>query len=119
MTSGHVPVLWITGPRGVGKSTVSWQIFTELATGTILLICGHRGVGKSTIGFHLYLRYLREGFTAGYVDLDQIAFVRPGPDDYSDHHRLKAAKLAAMWRTYQAARATHLMATGLAAGKDR
>ncbi|HEV2253656.1 MAG TPA: ATP-binding protein [Streptosporangiaceae bacterium] len=26
-----VPVLWITGPAGVGKSTVSWQLFTELA----------------------------------------------------------------------------------------
>jgi hypothetical protein len=26
-----VPVLWITGPAGAGKSTVSWQLFTELA----------------------------------------------------------------------------------------
>jgi adenylylsulfate kinase-like enzyme len=29
--SDRVPVLWIAGPGGVGKSTVSWQIFTELA----------------------------------------------------------------------------------------
>jgi adenylylsulfate kinase-like enzyme len=26
-----VPVLWITGAAGVGKSTVSWWLFTEMA----------------------------------------------------------------------------------------
>jgi adenylylsulfate kinase-like enzyme len=31
MARGPVPVLWITGPAGVGKSTVSSQLFTELA----------------------------------------------------------------------------------------
>ena len=31
VTLGRVPVLWITGPAGVGKSTVSWHLFTELA----------------------------------------------------------------------------------------
>lgn len=80
--------------------------------GTILLICGPTGVGKSTVGFELYLRYLRGGLTAGYVDLDQIAFVRPAAQDDPGHHRLKAGNLAAMWRTYRSAGATHLIATG-------
>lgn len=80
--------------------------------GQILLICGPTGVGKSTIGFHLYLRCLRDGLTAGYVDLDQIGFVRPGPASDPGRHRLKAANLAAMWRTYHAAGATHLIAAG-------
>jgi adenylylsulfate kinase-like enzyme len=82
------------------------------AAGTVLLICGPTGVGKSTVGFQLYVRCVSDGFTAGYVDLDQIAFVRPGSGDDSDRHRLTAGNLAAMWRTYQSAGATHLIATG-------
>jgi predicted ABC-type ATPase len=82
------------------------------AGGKILLICGPTGVGKSTIGFELYVRQVREGHTAGYVDLDQIGFVRPSPDDDPGLHRLKAGNLAAMWRTYQSAGATRLIATG-------
>jgi predicted ABC-type ATPase len=80
--------------------------------GTILLICGPTGVGKSTVGFELYVRYVRDGRTAGYVDLDQIGFIRPGSASDPGNHRLKAGNLAAMWRTYQAAGATHLVATG-------
>lgn len=33
----------------------------------VLWLCGPAGVGKSTIGFELYLRTLRCGLTAGYV----------------------------------------------------
>lgn len=82
------------------------------ADGEILLICGPTGVGKSTIGFRLLVRYVNDGLTAGYIDLDQIGFVRPGPDGDPGRHRLKAANLAAMWRTYHAAGARHLIATG-------
>ncbi|HEU5391509.1 MAG TPA: hypothetical protein VFV73_36975 [Streptosporangiaceae bacterium] len=84
----------------------------EGADGEVLLICGPPGVGKSTIGFQLYRRYLHDGRTAGYVDLDQIGFIRPSPDDDPGRHRLKAGNLAAMWRTYHAAGARHLVATG-------
>jgi len=84
----------------------------DSADGEILLICGPAGVGKSTIGFQLYRRYLHDGRTAGYVDLDQIGFIRPGPDDDPGRHRLKAGNLAAMRQTYHAAGARHLIATG-------
>ncbi len=82
------------------------------ADGRILLICGPTGVGKSTVGFQLFLRYLRDGRTAGYVDLDQTGFVRPRSGNDPGSHRLKAGNLAAMWRTYHAAGARHLIATG-------
>jgi hypothetical protein len=82
------------------------------AGGSILLICGPAGVGKSTIGFQLYLKYLQAGRTAGYIDLDQIGFLSPAADDDPGHHRLKARNLAAIWRNYHAAGATHLIATG-------
>jgi broad-specificity NMP kinase len=99
-----------SGDRAEDPADHEWN--ADDADGSILLICGPAGVGKSTIGFELYLRYVRDGLTAGYVDLDQIAFIRPGSDTDPGRHRLKAGNLAAMWRTYRAAGATHLIATG-------
>jgi hypothetical protein len=80
--------------------------------GKVLLLCGPAGVGKSTIGFPLYQRCLRAGLTAGYVDLDQIGFLRPGPDGDPGGHQLRARNLAAMWAVYRAAGASHLVASG-------
>jgi predicted ABC-type ATPase len=82
------------------------------AGGRVLLLCGPAGVGKSTIGFQLYLRCLRAGRTAGYIDLDQIGFLTPPAGSDPLNHRLKAANLAAIWRTYHAAGASHLVLTG-------
>lgn len=95
-----------------GGRDCDWNEDTDDASGQVLLICGATGVGKSTVGFEIYVRYVRSGLTAGYVDLDQIGFVRPGQDDDPGGHRLKAGNLAAMWRTYRSAGATHLIATG-------
>jgi hypothetical protein len=78
----------------------------------LLLLCGPAGVGKSTIGFQLYQRCVRAGLTAGYIDLDQIGFLRPRPAGDPRSHRLKARNLAAIWRTYHAAGATHLVLSG-------
>jgi hypothetical protein len=69
-------------------------------------------VGKSTIGFRLYQRCLQAGLTAGYVDLGQIGLVRPADAGDPGHQRLRARNLAAIWRNYRAAGATHLVATG-------
>jgi predicted ABC-type ATPase len=82
------------------------------AGGRALLLCGPAGVGKSTIGFQLYQRCLRAGLTAAYVDLDQIGFLRPAADGDPSNHALKAANLAAIWRTHHAAGARHLVMTG-------
>lgn len=80
--------------------------------GQVLLLCGPTGVGKSTIGFQLYQRCLRAGLTAGYIDLDQIGFLAPHPDDDPRNDRLKARNLAGIWRTYHAAGARHLVLSG-------
>jgi adenylylsulfate kinase-like enzyme len=82
------------------------------AGGQVLLITGPTGVGKSTIGFPCYLSCLGAGMTAGYLDLDQLAFRRPADPSDPGSHRLKARNLAAIWRNYQAAGATHLVAVG-------
>jgi predicted ABC-type ATPase len=87
-------------------------VTADSPAGQVLLLCGPAGVGKSTIGFQLYLRSLRDGLTAGYIDLDQIGFLAPPADGDPANHRLKAANLAAIWRTYHSAGARHLVTTG-------
>jgi len=101
-----------SGADTTGPGDLNTNGDAEGADGNILLICGPTGVGKSAVGFQLYLRYLHDGLTIGYVDLDQIGFVRPGQENDPGLHRLKAGNLAAMWRTYHAAGARHLIATG-------
>ena len=80
--------------------------------GQVALITGPAGVGKSTIGFRFYMNCLNAGLTAGYVDLRQIGFLRLADADDPGNRRLKARNLAAIWRNYQAAGATHLVAGG-------
>jgi hypothetical protein len=82
------------------------------ADGQVLLVCGPTGVGKSTIGFEVYLRTLRSGHTAAYVDLNQLGFIGPARSQDPGGHLLKSRNLAAIWRTYHAAGASHLVATG-------
>jgi hypothetical protein len=86
--------------------------------GQVVLITGPTGVGKSAIGFRFYLKCLNAGFTAGYVDLSQIGFLRPAAADDPENQRLKARNLAAIWRNYRAAGATHLVATGTIASSS-
>jgi hypothetical protein len=69
-------------------------------------------VGKSTVGFRFYLTCLGAGLTAGYVDLSQIGFLEPPAASDPGHQRLKARNLAAIWRNYRAAGATHLVTAG-------
>ncbi len=54
VTDELIPVLWLTGPAGVGKSTVSWPIFTEVA---------------------------RAGIHVAFTDTDQLCMCYPAPPD--------------------------------------
>ena len=92
----------------LGLPSTTAEFGSGSADGTILWVCGAAGVGKSAIGFPVYARALDAGLMAGYLDLDQVAFRGPSPAD----HRLKAANLAAVWRTYRAAGAQALMVVG-------
>lgn len=57
-------VLWIAGPRAVGKSTVGWAVYSRLVART----------------------------KAGYVDLAQIAFATPPLDVEGKARRLDAVR---------------------------
>jgi hypothetical protein len=107
----------LADPHAPGPD-VSWSARNDAdqgrkpAGGRVLLITGPTGVGKSTIGFRCYLSSLGAGFTAGYLDLDQLCFLRPGDPRDPGSHRLKARNLTAIWQNYRAAGATHLVAVG-------
>jgi hypothetical protein len=60
----RVTVLWITGPRAVGKSTVGWEVFSRLFATT----------------------------RTGYVDLAQITFATPPLDVPGKARRLDAVR---------------------------
>ena len=78
------------------------------AGGQILLLGGPTGVGKSTIGWEVYVRTVRAGSTAAYLDLDQVGFCRPA----SGNHAVKARNLGSVWPTYHSAGARYLVAVG-------
>ncbi|EPJ39081.1 hypothetical protein STAFG_3813 [Streptomyces afghaniensis 772] len=93
------------------RSPVSAQA-ASLVHDPVLWLCGATGVGKSTVGFEVYQRVLRAGVMAAYLDLDQLGFCHPVPNDDPGNHRVKARNMAAVWRTYRAAGAQCLIMTG-------
>src|SRR5262249_30349610 len=78
----------------------------------VLLLTGPRAVGKSTVGYEVFSRLIRAGTRTAYVDLDQIGFCRPPPADDPENHRLKVANLGALWPGFRAAGARGLVVTG-------
>jgi hypothetical protein len=81
-----------------------------------LLLTGGSGVGKTTTGQAIGGVLTNAGHTTGVVDLDAVAqFGPPQPVPssglrFSDHLRID--NLAAVWRTYRAAGAEYLIASG-------
>ena len=87
------------------------------ADGDVLLVCGATGVGKSAVGFEVFLRQLRAGVAAAYIDLDQIGFMSAVPAGDHGGHRLRARNLADLWRAYHEAGARRLRAERPGAGR--
>ena len=65
----------------------------------------------SAEGWAIYSEVRRE-VPAAYVDLAQLGFCSPATVGDPDNHRLKAAALAAVWRTYRAAGSQVLVLCG-------
>jgi len=90
-----LPVLWLYGPGGVGKTAVGWELF--------------RGLG-------------REGVPVGYVDIDQlgICYGAPTAEDWAPEpagdrvrHRLKSRGLDVVAARFREAGARGLVVSGI------
>ncbi len=64
-----MPVLWLCGPPGVGKTTVGWAVYAELVA---------------------------SGLQTGYVDIDQLGICYPEPESDPGRYRMKSRNLAAV-----------------------
>jgi adenylylsulfate kinase-like enzyme len=81
-----IPILWVTGPPGVGKTAVAWEIYVHLQ---------------------------RTGADPAYVDVDQLGMCSPPPESDPDRHRLKERNVAALRRNFAAAGARLLVVSGV------
>ena len=86
VTDARLPVLWLCGAPATGKSTVAWQVFSDLAD---------------------------QRLCVGYLDIDQIGMLQPPPDADPSCHQVKVDNLAAMARNYRAAGAQVLVISGV------
>jgi predicted ABC-type ATPase len=102
----------LTGPARAAHALAPPGRATPSADVPVLLLCGATGVGKSAVGFEVYTGALRAGHCAAYIDLDQVGFCHSPLAADATSRALKAANLAALWTSYEAAGARRLIVVG-------
>jgi hypothetical protein len=60
----------------------------------VLWLCGPPGAGKSAVGWALYAGLARSGARAGFADIDQLGMCLPAPPDDPERYRLKERNLS-------------------------
>jgi predicted ABC-type ATPase len=87
---------------------------------TALVVSGPPGVGKTTVGWRVFDRCTDAGGDPAFVDVDMLGAAWPAPDDDPHQTRLRARNLAAVWANCQAVGSRHLiMADVVESGTDR
>ena len=84
--NARTPLLWVCGPPAVGKSTVAWELFGQVAS---------------------------EGFTAAYLDIDQLGLRYPTTPADPNNHGVKTRNLREMLGTCTEAGADCLVVSGV------
>ncbi|MDA3645461.1 hypothetical protein LZ318_18825 [Saccharopolyspora indica] len=82
----QIPVLWVCGPPGVGKTSVAWAIRERL---------------------------IGEGIDAGFADIDQLGMCFPEPTGDPGRYRMKTANLRAVVAHHQTAGAQCVIVSGV------
>jgi hypothetical protein len=76
-----------------------------------LVLSGPPGVGKTSVGWRVFDRCTDLGQDPAFADLDLLGAAWPAPDDDPHQSRLKATNLAAVWSNYrQAGSRQHIVA---------
>ena len=86
MATNGIPVVWICGASGSGKSVAGWALFEQLAA---------------------------DGIRVAYVDIDQLAMLYPAPSDDPDRHGLAAQALAGLLPGYSSTGAQVVVVSGV------
>jgi hypothetical protein len=78
-----------------------------------LVISGPPGVGKTSVGWRVFDRCTDLGEDPAFADLDLLGAAWPAPDDDPHQSRLKATNLAAVWSNYRQAGSRRLIVAGV------
>ena len=79
----------------------------------VLFLYGAAGVGKSTVAFEIFARLRSANVPIARVELDDIGYLhRDTSSADPGGHRLRARNLASMWSNFQAAGAAGLIVSG-------
>lgn len=79
----------------------------------VLWLCGPPGVGKSTVGWAVHQRLLESGVDAGYVDVDQLGICHPEPASDPGRHLMQARNLDAVVANFGATGARCVVVSGV------
>jgi adenylylsulfate kinase-like enzyme/chloramphenicol 3-O-phosphotransferase len=85
--TGPIPLLWLCGPPGAGKSSVGWDIYSRLA---------------------------HDGARAAFADIDQLGICYPEPPSDPGRYRVKERNLAAVTEGFRAAGSECVVVSGVA-----
>ena len=80
---------------------------------TALVISGPPGVGKTTVGWRVFDLCTDADDDPALVDLDMMGSAWPAPDDDPFQSRLRAKNLAAVWGNYHAVGSRRLIMAGV------
>ncbi|MEU8221464.1 hypothetical protein [Kribbella sp. NPDC048915] len=78
-----------------------------------LVLSGPPGVGKTSVGWRVFDRCIDLDLAAGFADLDLLGAAWPAPGDDPHQSRLKATNLAAVWSNYVRAGSRRLIVAGV------
>jgi hypothetical protein len=78
----------------------------------VLWIVGSLGTGKSDTAYHVFSRLFRAGTHIARLDMDDVGMCHPAPEDDPENHRVKAETMAAAWSVFDRHGATCFVISG-------
>lgn len=78
----------------------------------VLMICGASGVGKSSVSWEIYSRLKARASPIARIETDDLRYCAPVPEDDPRNIGLVAANIGAIWANFSAAGARCLVVSG-------